>query len=119
MDIAELNIKVNKTQAVNDLKAVENQLDKTGNAADNLLDTLKNLGISIGFGKLVKESLQLNNQFKSLETKFRSIFSSNFDAGIFSKLRSELSLSDAALKNILTTTGQFAKGLRTITIIYQ
>ena len=59
MDIAELNIKVNKTQTVNDLKAVENQLDKTGNAADNLLDTLKNLGISIGFGKLVKRKFTI------------------------------------------------------------
>lgn len=111
MDISELQIKINKNQAVGDLKAVESQLDKTGKAADSLIDTLKNIGLTVGFGKLVKDSLQLNNQFSSLSNKFQSIFKGGIDTKVFSNLKNELSLSDSALKNILATTGQFAKGL--------
>lgn len=111
MDISELQLKINKKQAVNDLKAVESQLDKTGKAADGLIETLKDIGLTVGFGKLVKDSLQLNNQFTALNSKFKSIFSGGFDTKVFSELKSELTLSDTALKNILSTTGQFAKGL--------
>jgi hypothetical protein len=111
MDISELQLKINKNSAVNDLKAVESQLDKTGKAADGLIETLKDIGLSVGFGKLIKDSLQLNSQFSSLSSKFKSIFSDGFDTKVFSELKSELTLSDSALKNILSTTGQFAKGL--------
>lgn len=111
MDISELQLKINKKQAVNDLKSVESQLEKTGNAADGLISTLKDIGLTVGFGKLVKDSLQLNNTFKALDGKFKSIFSGGFDTKVFSELKSELTLSDSALKNILSTTGQFAKGL--------
>lgn len=111
MDISELQLKINKNSAVNDLKAVESQLDKTGKAADGLIETLKDIGLTVGFGKLIKDSLQLNSQFTSLSSKFKSIFSDGFDTKVFSELKSELTLSDTALKNILTTTGQFAKGL--------
>lgn len=111
MDISELQLKINKKQAVNDLKAVESQLDKTGKAADGLIETLKDIGLTVGFGKLVKDSLQLNNQFTALNSKFKSIFQGGFDTKVFSELKSELTLSDTALKNILSTTGQFAKGL--------
>ena len=34
MDISELQLKINKNQAVNDLKSVEKQLGKTGEAAE-------------------------------------------------------------------------------------
>lgn len=111
MDISELQFQINKTQAVNDLKTVEGQLDKTGKAADGLIETLKNIGLTVGFGKLIKDSLQLNNQFTALSNKFNSIFSGGFDQSVFSSLKSDLSLSDTALKSILSTTGQFAKGL--------
>lgn len=111
MDISELHFKINKNQAVNDLKSVEGQLEKTGDAANGLIDILKDIGLTLGIGKVIKESIQLNNQFKSLEAKFDAIFSGGFDTRIFSDLRSELSLSDNALKNILSTTGQFARGL--------
>lgn len=111
MDISELQLKINKNKAVNDLKSVESQLEKTGNAADGLISTLKDIGLTVGFGKLVKDSLQLNNTFKALDGKFKSIFSGGFDTKVFSELKSELTLSDSALKNILSTTGQFAKGL--------
>lgn len=111
MDISELQLKINKKQAVNDLKAVESQLDKTGKAADGLIETLKDIGLTVGFGKLLNDSLQLNNQFTALSSKFKSIFSGGFDTKVFSELKSELTLSDTALKNILATTGQFAKGL--------
>jgi hypothetical protein len=72
---------------------------------------LKNIGLTVGFGKLVKDSLQLNNQFSSLSNKFQSIFKGGIDTKVFSDLKNELSLSDSALKNILATTGQFARGL--------
>ncbi len=111
MDISELQLKINKNSAVNDLKTVESQLDKTGKAADGLIETLKDIGLTVGFGKLIKDSLQLNSQFTSLSSKFKSIFSDGFDTKVFSELKSELTLSDTALKNILSTTGQFAKGL--------
>lgn len=111
MDISELQLKINKNQAVNDLKAVEGQLNKTGEAADGLIDTLKNIGLTVGFGKLLKDSMELNNQFKGLETRFSSIFKGGIDTQVFSNLKTELGLSDTALKNILSTTGQFAKGL--------
>lgn len=111
MDISELQFQINKAQAVNDLKTVEGQLGKTGQAADGLIETLKNIGLTVGFGKLIKDSLQLNNQFTALSNKFNSIFSGGFDQSVFSSLKSDLSLSDTALKSILSTTGQFAKGL--------
>lgn len=111
MDISELQLKINKNKAVNDLKSVEKQLEKTGSAADGLVETLKDIGLTVGFGKLLKDSLQLNNQFTALNSKFKSIFSDGFDTSKFSELKNELTLSDTALKNILSTTGQFAKGL--------
>ena len=49
MDISELQLKINKNQAVNDLKAVEGQLDKTGEAATGLIDTLKSIGLTVRF----------------------------------------------------------------------
>ena len=55
--------------------------------------------------------MALNNQFSALQGKFKSIFSGGFDTQVFSELKTELNLSDTALKNILSTTGQFAKGL--------
>jgi hypothetical protein len=75
MDISELQLKINKNQAVNDLKSVEKQLGKTGEAANGLLSTLKDIGLTVGFAKLLKDSLALNNQFTALEGKFKSIFS--------------------------------------------
>ena len=78
---------------------------------NGLISTLKDIGLTVGFAQLLKDTLALNNQFKSLESKFKSIFSGGFDTQVFSELKTELNLSDTALKNILSTTGQFAKGL--------
>lgn len=75
MDISELQLKINKNQAVNDLKSVEKQLGKTGEAANGLISTLKDIGLTIGFAQLLKDTLSLNNQFNALEGKFKSIFS--------------------------------------------
>ena len=111
MDLSELQLKLNKEKPISDLKVVEQQLNKTGSAADNLIDTLKNVGISIGFGKLLKDTLSLNSSFDALNNKFNSIFKSGFDENVFSQLKEDITVSDSALKNILSTTGQFAAGM--------
>lgn len=111
MDISELQLKINKNKAVNDLKAVEGQLEKTGGAADNLVSVLKDVGLTIGFGALVKESLQLNNQFSALENRLQSIFGKSFDTSTISNLASSLNISNNQAKSLLSTIGQFSKGM--------
>ena len=111
MDLSELQLKINKEKPISDLKGVEQQLNKTGSAADNLIDALKNVGISIGFGKLLKDTLSLNSSFDALNNRFNSIFKSGFDENVFSQLKEDITVSDSALKNILSTTGQFAAGM--------
>ena len=111
MDLSELQLKINKEKPISELKGVEQQLNKTGSAADNLIDTLKNIGVSVAFGKLLKDTLSLNSSFDALNNKFNSIFKSGFDENVFSQLKEDITVSDSALKNILSTTGQFAAGM--------
>lgn len=108
-DISELMLKVNKSQAVNDLKGVQKELENTGKAAEGLLDTLKNIGISVGFGKLVQESMQLKNELSAIGTRFNDIFKTSITNNEFSKIKDELGLSESSAKKLLSTIGQFAR----------
>lgn len=111
MDISELTLQINKTKTISDLKSVQKELNNTAKTSQNLLDTLKSIGISVGFGALLKESLQVNNQLKSLDFRLKSIFGSNVDTSSISNIAAQLNISNIAAKNLLVTSGQFAKSL--------
>lgn len=76
-----------------------------------MVDTLKTIGLGVGFGALVKESLQINKSLTSLDMRMKSIFGSEFDSSAISAFSSELNISNIAAKTLLSTIGQFAKGL--------
>lgn len=109
-DISELNLKINKTETVKDLQSIQKELENTGKAGDSLIDTLKNIGLSIGFGKLIKESMQLNSNLTAMKNRFDAIFQGSFDVSEFETLRRELGLSKIAATNLMATIGQYAKG---------
>jgi hypothetical protein len=111
MDISELQLKINKNKAVSDLKAVENQLGKTGEAADDLIKTLKDIGLTVGFGALVKETLQINNELKALDNRISVIFGKDFDSSAIRDIANDLNVSNIAAKSLLATIGQFASGM--------
>lgn len=109
MDLSELLLKVNKGQAVTQLKSVQTELNKTGNAASSLKDTLKNIGVSIGLAALVKQSLQFNNELSSIQNKFNTIFGGKFNG--VKELVDDFNLTNASATKMLTTVGQFTHGL--------
>lgn len=111
MDISELTLQINKNKTISDLKSVQRELNNTAKTSEKLLDTLKSIGISVGFGALLKESLQVNNQLKALDFRLKSIFGSNIDTSSISNIAAQLNISNIAAKNLLVTSGQFARSL--------
>lgn len=109
-DFSQLNIKINSSKPVQQLKKVQSSLDKTASAAQTLTETLKTIGFGIGFGALVKQSLQLNNTLSSLNRKFNTLFDNSVMEDV-KELASSLNISNLAAKNAFTTFGQFGKGL--------
>lgn len=109
MDLSELLLKVNKGQAVTQLKSVQTELNKTGSAADKLKDTLKNIGVSIGLAALVKQSLQFNNELTTIEKKFNTIFGGKFNG--VKELVNDFNLTNSSATKMLSTIGQFTQGL--------
>lgn len=109
-DFSQLNIKINSSKPVQQLKKVQGSLDKTASAAQTLTETLKTIGIGIGFGALIKQSLQLNSTLTALNNKFNTLFDNSI-MGDVQELASSLNVSNIAAKNAFTTFGQFAQGL--------
>ena len=109
-DVANLNIKTNADKARQDIKALGNELTKTGAAGNTLIGTLKDLGMVIGLGVLIKKSIQLNNQLSAINNKFKTIFGSGSIPGM-DRLINDFNMTESGAKRVLTTIGQFATGL--------
>lgn len=109
-DVANLNIKTNAEKAKQDVKALGNELTKTGAAGNTLVGTLKDLGMVIGLSVLIKQSIQLNNQLNAVNNKFKTIFGSGTIPGIES-LMNDFNMTESGAKRVLATIGQFASGL--------
>ena len=58
MDISKLDLLIDSNQANASLNSVEQNLKKTESAANSLKNTLKSIGVSLGFTYLFKESLK-------------------------------------------------------------
>lgn len=109
-DVANLNIKTNAEKAKQDIKGLGNELVKTGTAGENLVGTLKNIGLTIGFSYLIKQAAELNTQLSAINNKFKTIFGSGSIPGMES-LMNNFNMTESGAKRVLTTIGQFATGL--------
>lgn len=112
MDISQLQLKIDKNQAVTDLKSVEGQLNKTATAGESLIGTLKDIGLSVGFSKLVKDTLKINVELKAIDKRFKTVFGKDAPIEGVKELTSEFNLSNHEAKTLLSYIGQFSTGLK-------
>lgn len=112
MDISQLQLKIDKNQAVTDLKSVEGQLNKTATAGESLIGTLKDIGLSVGFSKLVKDTLKINVELKAIDKRFKTVFGKDAPIEGVKDLTSEFNLSNHEAKTLLSYIGQFSRGLK-------
>ena len=112
MDISQLQLKIDKNQAVTDLKSVEGQLNKTATAGESLIGTLKDIGLSVGFSKLVKDTLKINVELKAIDKRFKTVFGKDAPIEGVKELTSEFNLSNHEAKTLLSYIGQFSRGLK-------
>ena len=112
MDISQLQLKIDKNQAVTDLKSVEGQLNKTATAGESLIGTLKDIGLSVGFSKLVKDTLKINVELKAIDKRFKTVFGKDAPIEGVKDLTSEFNLSNHEAKTLLSYIGQFSTGLK-------
>lgn len=112
MDISQLQLKIDKNQAVTDLKSVEGQLNKTATAGESLIGTLKDIGLSVGFSKLVKDTLKINVELKAIDKRFKTVFGKDAPIEGVKDLTTEFNLSNHEAKSLLSYIGQFSKGLK-------
>ena len=73
-DLTNLQILVDNANAVKNLKQVETSLNKTESAASSLKNILKDIGLSVGFTYLVKQTLKLEDTTDALNRRFKQFF---------------------------------------------
>lgn len=111
-DVAVLNLAVDSTQGRRELKSFQGELNNTGKAGDSLLSTLKNIGITVGFTALLKQTFKLKADFESLNSRMKDFFGSKISFDIsgsddISRISRELNVSNLAAKQLLVTIGQY------------
>jgi hypothetical protein len=57
-----------------ELKSFQSELTKTASAGDSLLDTLKSIGVTVGFSALLKETFKLKADFEALDNRMKDLF---------------------------------------------
>lgn len=105
-DFSDLQLTADSSKAINALNKLETHLNKTESAANALKNTLKNIGLGIGLGALIKQSLQLSNQFDAMNKRVGSLFGSTMKKEL-KDLTKNFQLSNKAAKELLTTAGKF------------
>lgn len=105
-DFSKLELLVESQNAVQNLKKVETSLNKTESAANSLKNTLKTIGLSIGFAALIKQSLQLENSTNALNKKFKTFFGSSGSKEV-KVLTDNFTLANRTAKELLTTSAKF------------
>lgn len=105
-DFSKLELLVESQNAVQNLKKVESSLNKTESAANSLKNTLKTIGLSIGFAALIRQSLQLENSTNALDKKFKAFFGSSGSKEV-KVLTDNFTLANRTAKELLTTSAKF------------
>lgn len=111
-DLTNLQILVDNANAVKNLKQVETSLNKTESAASSLKNILKDIGLSVGFGYLVKETLKLENTTDALNRRFKQFFGTAGQNSL-KELRNNFTLTNRDAKELLTTAGKFGSTFST------
>lgn len=107
-DFSKLELLVESKNAVQNLNKVQQSLNKTESAANSLKNTLKTIGLGVGFTVLLKQTLQLENSTKALEKRFETFFGSGGKGDKAVKnLTSNYSLANRSAKELLTTSAKF------------
>lgn len=109
-DIANLGLNVQGNAAVSQLNKVEQQLTNTAKASKGLVDSLKQIGLTLGLGKLIKESLRLDNDLRSVQARFKAIFGSTNISGL-NELSNQFNLTRMSAMSVLTTLGKYSTAL--------
>lgn len=105
-DLTNLQILVDNANAVKNLKQVETSLNKTESAASSLKNILKDIGLSVGFTYLVKQTLKLEDTTDALNRRFKQFFGTTGQNSL-KELRNNFALANRDAKELLTTAGKF------------
>lgn len=112
-DISKLQLTVDSASALQNLNKVQTSLNKTESAANSLKNTLKSIGLSVGFTYLVKETLKLSNSTDALNKRFKQFFGTD-GVNAVKDLTNNFTLANRQAKELLSTAAKFgtATGLR-------